>query len=252
METTKPTLFPFPQEVFMRYLTLAVFCVLAFGATSAQACVNSSDKISGNCCPILGQTAMDKIEKNIIACVCESGPNCANGYIWKAMAGSTSTLDFQCPAGMALTTIIPSNIPLTLSKCATPTVKTTIVYNDIIKYVPPPPPPVPCPALRRSCINNVGCSGGCPGWFAFNLPDSTSTAPVAFSGSCEGGDRACGGGDSCSFSDKYYGTATCDTTTGTWQCSWYGIRTSTRNSRVVGTGSAGGWGGACVNASPYS
>ncbi len=226
----------------MRYLAVALLYSSIFLTFPAQAaCTPGSAKLPGFCCPTFGQSLMSDDKLNIIACACETTADCTGGYIWKSMT-KKSVADIQCAAGQVLTKIKADGT----FTCIVPPVKTVTVYNDV--YVSPPKP---CPELRRSCIDNVGCSGGCFGWFGFVFPEST--AKQTYDGRCNGPDRACDGGSVCNFENTYHGTATCDTTTGTWMCSWSSIRTSYKDSWPTGPAVPfGSWSGPCTAISPYS
>ncbi len=102
----------------MRYLAFILLCALAFAGYpvhQATAVVAGPTTLIGTPCPNqLGITKKDTLDMNIVACLCDTVPNCdptTNAVVWKEMATDIVAVGtFACPAGQALTGI-KSGVP---------------------------------------------------------------------------------------------------------------------------------------------
>ncbi len=204
----------------MRSFVLAILCASAFVALPAEAaCVPTTktppEKLFGYCCSTPGQTVMDDDNLNIIACLCGTKSNCTNpgDLVWKAMSKGNAHLDVDCAKSGKILAGISGGVPI----CIEPKTVTNVVTRNITVT----PPPL-CPAINLSCIEGVGCSGGCHGGFDANLPGGLTTGTMALSGSCNTGDYSCAG-RTCSVDITYSGTAICNA--GTWYCNITKTRT---------------------------
>ncbi|MFA5040801.1 MAG: hypothetical protein WC464_04115 [Bdellovibrionales bacterium] len=215
---------------------IGIFCavlLIGFYAPIANAAT-----LLGTACPNnVGETRMDNDNMHIVACVCATKPNCdttglKSDLIWKSMSKSNN-LNISCPSGKVVRSISAG-----VATCEAPPTTVVTVTKEI-----PYTPPVPCPALAKYCVANVGCSGGCFGTFNVLLPSSAIGSSVPLSGSCRGPDYACGG-HSCTFNITFSGTASC-TSSSVWSCSISQTRTEYRDGQITGTSTSQLYSGAC-------
>jgi hypothetical protein len=91
----------------MRTLVFLLFCALALAAVPEQRAYAAAAPAPGGACTELGTTLMWNNNMNILACLCDSTPNCTTGFVWKTMAVDVLTNGtFVCPTGQALVGIV--------------------------------------------------------------------------------------------------------------------------------------------------